>query len=39
MRQAIEERFIKDVLQHYTTFKVYFGLNKKIWGDGSTVEG
>jgi len=29
MRQAIEEGFIKDVLRNYTTFKVYFGLNKK----------
>ena len=33
MRQAIEERFIKDVLKNYTTFKVYFGLNKRIEED------
>jgi type I restriction enzyme R subunit len=33
MRQAIEEGFIKDVLRNYTTFKVYFGLNKKIEDD------
>lgn len=33
MRQAIEEGFIKDVLRNYTTFKVYFGLNKKIETD------
>lgn len=33
MRQAIEEGFIKDVLRNYTTFKVYFGLNKKIQDD------
>lgn len=30
MRQAIEENFILDVLKNYTTFKVYFGLYKKI---------
>ncbi len=33
MRQAIEERFILDVLKNYTTFKVYFGLNKRIEDD------
>lgn len=33
MRQAIEEGFIRDVLKNYTTFKVYFGLNKKIPDD------
>jgi type I restriction enzyme R subunit len=33
MRQAIEEGFIKDVLKNYTTFKIYFGLNKKIEDD------
>ena len=33
MRQAIEEGFIKDVLRNYSTFKVYFGLNKKIEDD------
>jgi type I restriction enzyme R subunit len=26
MRQAIEERFINDVLQHYTTYQTYFRL-------------
>ena len=30
MRQAIEERFILDVLQNYTTFKRYFKLIKTI---------
>ena len=33
MKQAIEEKFILDVLQNYTTFRVYFGLQKKIKGD------
>lgn len=33
MRQAIEEGFILDVLQNYTTFKVYFSLLKKIKDD------
>ncbi len=33
MRQAIEEGFILDVLKNYTTFKVYFGLLKKIEAD------
>ncbi|KAF5428674.1 type I restriction enzyme, R subunit [Candidatus Methanophagaceae archaeon] len=33
MRQAIEEEFIMDVLEHYTTFKRYFKLVKKIEGD------
>jgi len=33
MRQAIEEGFILDVLKNYTTFKVYFGLNKKVQDD------
>ena len=33
MRQAIEENFILDVLQNYTTFKVYFELNKRILDD------
>jgi type I restriction enzyme R subunit len=33
MRQAIEENFILDVLQNYTTFKVYFALLKKIEDD------
>ncbi len=33
MRQAIEERFILDVLAHYTTYKAYFGLIKTIEDD------
>ena len=33
MRQAIEEGFILDVLQNYTTYKVYWNLLKKIEGD------
>jgi len=33
MRQAIEEGFILDVLQNYTTFKVYFSLLKRIETD------
>lgn len=33
MRQAIEERFILDVLENYTTFKRYFKLTKKIESD------
>lgn len=33
MRQAIEEGFILDALQNYTTFKVYFSLLKKIEAD------
>ena len=28
MRQAIEEEFILDVLEHYTTYRTYFGLLK-----------
>ena len=28
MRQAIEEEFILDVLQHYTTYRAYYGLLK-----------
>ena len=30
MRQAIEEGFILDVLEHYTTYKTYFKLSKAI---------
>jgi type I restriction enzyme R subunit len=30
MRQAIEEAFIMDVLENYTTFKRYFKLVKTI---------
>lgn len=33
MRQAIEEGFILDVLQHYTTYKTYFNLIKSIEDD------
>jgi type I restriction enzyme R subunit len=33
MRQAIEEKFILDVLKNYTTFERYFKLVKKIEGD------
>ncbi len=33
MRQAIEEKFILDVLRNYTTFKVYFALNKRVQDD------
>lgn len=33
MRQAIEEGFIMDVLQNYTTYKRFFGLIKQIEGD------
>lgn len=30
MRQAIEEGFIVDVLQNYTTYKTYFQISKAI---------
>lgn len=33
MRQAIEEGFIMDVLQHYTTYKAYWDLLKKVDDD------
>ncbi|ODU57952.1 MAG: restriction endonuclease subunit R, partial [Comamonadaceae bacterium SCN 68-20] len=33
MRQAIEEGFIMDVLQNYTTFKRFFGLIKQVEND------
>ncbi len=33
MRQAIEENFILDVLEHYTTYKTYFKLIKSIEND------
>jgi type I restriction enzyme R subunit len=39
MRQAIEEKFILDVLKNYTTFRVYFGLMKKIEGDPNYEKG
>jgi type I restriction enzyme, R subunit len=35
MRQAIEEGFILDVLENYTTYKTYFNLLKKIEDDPS----
>jgi len=33
MRQAIEEGFILDVLNNYTTYKTYFNINKKLGED------
>lgn len=33
MRQAIEEKFILDVLENYSTFKAYWNLLKKIKDD------
>ncbi len=33
MRQAIEERFILDVLANYTTYQRFFGLIKQVEGD------
>lgn len=33
MRQAIEEKFIMDVLANYATFKVYFALHKRVEED------
>ena len=33
MRQAIEERFILDVLKHYTTYKTYYRLVKSVEDD------
>ncbi len=33
MRQAIEEKFILDVLKHYTTYKTYYRLVKSIEDD------
>ncbi len=33
MKQAIEERFILDVLKNYTTYETYFGLLKKVEDD------
>jgi type I restriction enzyme, R subunit len=33
MRQAIEEKFILDVLENYTTFERYFKLSKKVPAD------
>lgn len=33
MKQAIEENFILDVLQNYTTYQSYYALLKKIEDD------
>lgn len=33
MKQAIEEKFILDVLKNYTTYETYFGLLKKVADD------
>jgi type I restriction enzyme R subunit len=33
MRQAIEEKFIHDVLKHYTTYATYFGIAKSTEDD------
>lgn len=33
MKQAIEEKFILDVLKNYTTYETYFGLLKKVEED------
>jgi len=33
LRQAIEERFVMDVLQNYTTYKRFFGLIKQVEDD------
>ena len=33
MRQAIEEGYIKDVLKHYTTYKSFFQIAKKVTDD------
>ena len=38
MKQAIEEGFILDVLQHYTTYKTYYNLIKKIDDDPNMPE-
>lgn len=38
MRQAIEERFILDVLKHYTTYKTYYELSKKVDDDPEVDE-
>ena len=37
MRQAIEERFILDVLQNYMTYKAYFQLEKTIEDDPNLI--
>jgi type I restriction enzyme R subunit len=38
MRQAIEEKFIIDVLEHYTTYKAYYKLAKAIEDDPTLEE-
>jgi len=38
MRQAIEEKFILDVLKHYTTYKTYYKLSKAIEDDPEVDE-
>lgn len=38
MRQAIDENFIHDVLEHYTTYKAYFRLIKAIEDDPHVVK-
>lgn len=38
LRQAIEERFIHDVLAHYTTYKTYYKLSKAIEDDPEVDE-
>ncbi len=38
MRQAIEERFIHDVLKYYTTYKTYYELSKAIDDDPDVDE-
>ena len=39
MRQAIEEGFVMDVLQNYTTYKRFFGLIKQIEDDPDVPRG
>lgn len=39
MRQAIEEGFILDVLQNYTSYKVAYNLAQKIKDSGTEVDG
>jgi type I site-specific restriction-modification system R (restriction) subunit len=38
MKQAIEENFILDVLQNYTTYQSYYALLKKIEDDPLTIK-
>ena len=39
MRQAIQEKFILDVLQNYMTYKMYYSVNKKIEDDPAFDKG